>query len=63
MLIQVVFSDKKTGLVKRSSLNQLIDSGLIAAFRRVDNWAFIGKDSVRSGCNQYSGKERRSSLE
>jgi len=59
MLIQVVFSDKRIGLVKQMELGELIDNGSIAAFRRVDNWAFVGKDPVRSCIRAYTGEERR----
>jgi len=63
MLIQVVFSDKRIGLVKQMELGELIDNGSIAAFRRVDNWAFVGKDPVRSCVRAYTGEERRDAHE
>lgn len=59
MLIQVVYSDRKIGLVDQGKLDRLIESGSIAAFRRLDAWAIIGKDQTRKDCRIYGGPERR----
>ena len=60
MLIRVIYFDKRAGLATQRDLGQLIESGAIAAFRRVDKWVIIGKDPIRKGCLEYSGEERRS---
>src|SRR5512138_2611550 len=59
MLIQVLFVDKKIGTVSQGDLDRMIENGSIAAFRRLDSWAVIGRDPVRSRNRAYLGTERR----
>lgn len=59
MLIQVIYSNKRTGLVRQFDLDRLLAEKSIAAFRRADSWAIIGKDPVRAERRLYQGKERR----
>jgi len=59
MLIQVIYSNKRTGLVRQFDLDRLLAERSIAAFRRADSWAIIGKDPVRADSRLYQGNERR----
>jgi len=58
--IKVIYMDNTAGVVKASSLEQLIRSRKIAAFRRADGWVKIGRDPVRGNGGKYNGPERRS---
>jgi hypothetical protein len=59
MHIKVIYVDNSAGLVKASTLEQLIHTGKIVAFRRSSGWAKIGRDPVRGGGGRYEGPERR----
>ncbi|GFO65077.1 GSU3473 family protein [Geomonas paludis] len=60
MLIQVSYDDNKYDYVKDFMLEQLIQSGAIASFRRRSGWVRIGVDPVRTPCREpYFGVERR----
>ncbi|GAM08882.1 hypothetical protein OR1_01156 [Geobacter sp. OR-1] len=61
MLIQVVYADKKIGVVAQDTLDRLIEHKAIAAFRRLDAWVIIGKDRIRKTGRFYDGPERRTS--
>jgi hypothetical protein len=65
MLIQVSYATEegeKFDYVKDFVLDQLIDSGKIARFRRSSGWVTIGVDPIRDrGANAgFHGEERRS---
>ena len=59
MLIKVIYVDNTAGVVKASSLDQLIKKGKIVAFRRSEGWAKVGRDPVRGSSGGYTGPERR----
>ncbi|UPU34700.1 hypothetical protein M1B72_14745 [Geomonas paludis] len=60
MLIQVSYDDNKYDYVKDFMLEQLIQSGAIASFRRRSGWVRIGVDPVRTPRREpYFGVERR----
>lgn len=61
MLIQVMYPDSRYDYVKDFMLENLIESGRIARFRRRDGWAAPGIDPVRSTTpsRPYAGTERR----
>lgn len=59
MLIQVIYSNKRTGLVKQADLDRLLADSSLAAFRRAGSWAIIGRDPIRAESSFYSGGERR----
>ena len=58
-LIKVIFIDNTAGVVKSSSLAQLIVAGKIVAFRRSEEWAKVGRDPMRGNGGRYDGPERR----
>ena len=60
MLIQVSYDDNKYDYVKDFMLEQLIQSGSIASFKRRSGWVRIGVDPVRKSRREpYFGVERR----
>lgn len=60
MLIQVGYDDDRYDYVKDFMLDDLIDKGAIAKFKRSSGWVIIGVDPVRrSRRPDYSGAERR----
>ena len=58
-LIKVIYIDNTAGVVKSPSLEQLIVSGKIVAFRRSEGWAKVGRDPIRGNGGRYEGPERR----
>jgi len=60
-LIPVIYVDKKPGMVLPTSLDKLIASNTIIAFRRSDGWVFLGEDLLRTNeyNDDYDGLERR----
>jgi hypothetical protein len=58
-LIKVIYIDNSAGLVKSSTLEQLIVKGKLVAFRRSDGWAKVGRDPMRGNGGRYEGPERR----
>lgn len=63
MLIRVVYKDYKFDFVKPFRLDEFLQSGRIAMFRRSSGWVFVGIDSIRAEKNysSYAGRERRQS--
>lgn len=61
MHIKVIYMDNSAGVVKASSLEQLIIARRIVAFRRSEGWVKIGRDPVRGNGGKYKGPERRNS--
>jgi len=59
--IKVIYMDNSAGVVKASSLEQLIITRRIVAFRRSEGWVKIGRDPVRGKGGEYEGPERRNS--
>jgi hypothetical protein len=59
MHIKVIYMDNSAGVVKASSLEQLITTRRIVAFRRSEGWVKIGRDPVRGKGGKYKGPERR----
>jgi hypothetical protein len=57
--IKVIYMDNSAGVVKASSLEQLIITRRIVAFRRSEGWVKIGRDPVRGNSGNYNGPERR----
>ena len=60
--IKVIYKDNSAGIVRASSLQQLISSAKIVAFRRSGGWVKIGRDPVRGLGGRYQGPERRNSM-
>jgi hypothetical protein len=60
--IKVIYKDNSAGIVRASSLQQLISSGKIVAFRRSSGWVKIGRDPVRGLGGRYEGPDRRNSI-
>jgi hypothetical protein len=58
-LIKVIYIDNSAGVVKSSSLEQLIVTGKIVAFRRSEGWTKLGRDPLRGNGGRYEGPERR----
>lgn len=59
MVIRVLYKDKATGMVKDSLLDELINSGKIAAFFRSGEWVNVERDPIRGRGGAHSGPERR----
>lgn len=59
--IKVIYKDNSAGIVRASTLEQLITSGRIVAFRRSAGWVKIGRDPVRGLGGRYEGPDRRNS--
>jgi hypothetical protein len=57
--IQVIFFDNSYGLAETESLDELIKTRRIIAFRRSNGWVRIGHDPVRGSGGSYAGPERR----
>lgn len=57
--IKVIYIDNSAGVVKASSLDRLISSGKVVAFRRSGGWVKIGQDPVRGLGGKYEGPDRR----
>jgi hypothetical protein len=57
--IQVIFFDNSYGLAESESLDELIKTRRIIAFRRSSGWARVGHDPVRERDGNYAGPERR----
>ena len=58
-LIKVIYIDNSAGVVNSSTLEQLIVTGKLVAFRRSEGWAKIGRDPLRGNGGRYEGPERR----
>jgi hypothetical protein len=60
MLITVIYQNNKKGVVKASSLDELIAQNQIKKFLRSDGWCTIGVDPLRTKQNaNYQGHDRR----
>ena len=59
--IAVRFVDSSPGIVSKATLDELIASGRIAAFRRSSGWVDIATDPIRKSSSQlrYKGLQRR----
>jgi len=57
VLIPVIYTDDSYDLVEDTTLNALIRSGKIKAFKRSSGWVRIGEDPIRK--IEYRGPERR----
>jgi hypothetical protein len=58
-LIKVIYIDNSAGVVNPSTLEQLIVTGKLVAFRRSEGWAKVGRDPLRGNGSRYEGPERR----
>jgi hypothetical protein len=47
MLIRVIYQDFRYDYVKSWVLDDLIESGKVAMFRRKNGWAIVGIDPIR----------------
>lgn len=54
MLIYVKYADNRFDYVKDTMLDAMIDSGVVAKFRRKTGWVTIGKDPVRRGKREFN---------
>ncbi|HBA87888.1 MAG TPA: hypothetical protein DCZ75_07820 [Geobacter sp.] len=60
MLIQVGYEDDRYDYVKDFMLDDLINRGAIAKFKRSSGWVTLGVDPIRrSRRGEYEGVERR----
>ena len=61
LLIPVVYANKKPGMVLQASLDKLIATSQIIAFRRKDEWVILDEGPIRTNeCNAiYYEPERR----
>ncbi len=59
MLIEVIGNDYSEGMLDASKLDQMIQLGRIAAFRRSSGWVVVGSQPIRIRKSRYSGPERR----
>ncbi len=59
--IQVIYFDVSYGFVEAETLDELIKTRGIIAFRRSGGWVRVGHDPVRGCGGKYSGPERRKS--
>ncbi len=61
ILIPVIYANKNPGMVLSTSLDKLIGSNEIIAFRRQDGWVLLGEDPIRTNKDNgyYDGLDRR----
>ncbi|MEW6052839.1 MAG: GSU3473 family protein [Nitrospirota bacterium] len=63
MLITVIYTNGKYGVVDSAELNELIHSKKIKKILRSDGWCTPGKDIMRqNAAGDYNGHERRQSF-
>ena len=64
MLIQVMYTGNQFDYVKEFMLENLIEAGKVAKFRRSSGWVSVGTDPVRTGKqkNAFNGIERRGAV-
>jgi hypothetical protein len=64
MMIRVVYRDGRYDMVKRWTLEKLIEQDSIQGFCRADGWVRIGRDRLRSSRpTGHHGEERRVPVE
>lgn len=65
MNVNVIFSDKREGLVDDALLDDMLEKNMISMFQRSDGWAMAGLDSTRGsgGIFIYAGPDRRTMSE
>jgi len=67
MLIRVIYQNQRYDFVKASRLEELIESGAVASFKRRKGWVRVGIDPIRATMTDafytYEGEERRKSQE
>ncbi len=61
MLVNVLYNDKKIGLVLAERIDTLVNENRIIAFRRSSGWVIVGQDPMRreNTGNDFPGPERR----
>ena len=63
MLIRVIYQNQRYDFVKDSRLDEFIETGAIASFKRRRGWVRVGIDPIRATITDssynYKGKERR----
>lgn len=64
MLVRVMYSDGRLGMIRPQLLDRMIDRKLVFGIMRSDGWAIVGRDKIRkySHSQGYEGADRRSSL-
>lgn len=61
MVVEVEFKNGKTGYVDRTEVSLLINSRLISAFKRSNEWVRIGLGPIRQKMDlAYRGEDKRS---
>lgn len=65
MLIRVIYQNQTYDFVKASRLEELIETGAVASFKRRKGWVRVGIDPIRAVMtdSSYGGKERRKTQE
>lgn len=64
MMIRIVYRDGRYDMVKRWTLERLIDEEKIQGFRRKSGWVRVGKDQLRSSQDsEHLGEERRAPVD
>lgn len=61
MAIMVQYNNRSFGYVAYRELDEMIDKGVIIAFRRESGWAEIGRDPIRQASvpQAFEGPDRR----
>jgi hypothetical protein len=61
MLIRVIYQNQRYDFVKASRLEEFIETGAVASFKRRKGWVRVGIDPIRSTItdSSYKGEERR----
>ncbi len=60
MMVRILYHDGRYDMVKRWTLEKLIEQNKIQGFRRANGWVRIGRDEVRGpGVANYLEEERR----
>ncbi|MBT1072795.1 GSU3473 family protein [Pelotalea chapellei] len=54
MLIHVKYTDNRYDYVKDNMLDSMIESGMVARFRRNSGWVTVGTDPVRKGKREFN---------
>ena len=64
-MIRVIYQNQTYDFVKASRLEELIETGAVASFKRRKGWVRVGIDPIRAVMtdSSYKGKERRKTLE
>ena len=61
MLVRVMYSDGRLGMIKPQLLDRMVDRKLVSGILRSEGWAVVGRDKIRGHRRSqiYEGVDRR----